>query len=93
MAAVWHPIGASVCKTGRVTTAPVVSGWWLQGGSFCASREAHPPSLPGTGAEDPGQPPSRVPLQPAASSGGVLQEMGQSQEWGHVWGPRERDRS
>ena len=43
MAAVWHPIGASVCKTGGVTTAPVVSGWWLQGGSFCASREAHPP--------------------------------------------------
>lgn len=43
MAAVWHPINASVCKTGEVTTAPVVSGWWWQG------PRAHPP-YQGTGA-------------------------------------------
>lgn len=49
MAAVWHPISANVCKAGEVTTAPVVSGWLLQGESFCASKEAHPP-YQGTGA-------------------------------------------
>lgn len=30
MVAVWHPISASVCKTGEVTTVLVVSGWRLQ---------------------------------------------------------------
>lgn len=90
MAAVWHPISANVCKTGGVTTAPVVSG--------CRASPFVPPrrhTLP-TRAQvlrTPGQPRSRVPLQPAASSGGVVQWMGQSQAWRHVWGPGDRDRN
>lgn len=42
MAAAWHPISASVCKTGGAMTAPVVSGWWLQGHGTLGQ-----PSLPG----------------------------------------------
>lgn len=92
MAAVWRPIGASVCKTGGVTTAPVVSGWWLQGGSFCASREAHPPYRAQV-LRTPDNHPAESYCSQLPLLGVCCRGWAKARHGGIVWGPGERDRN
>lgn len=92
MAAVWHPISANVCKAGEVTTAPVVSGWLLQGESFVPPRRHTLPTR-GQVLRLQGNHPAESHCSQLPLLGVWCSQMGQSQAWGHVWGLGDRDRS